>query len=207
MPDFSKYSNYNEKTSFSGVTFGANSPVLEVELNEAQQIEDTKFKRLTDIIGDCVHPMSNGDVSFNEATKVLTLTNCVVIAHGFSAFISSATVTLSATNKFAYAKLEEKTANGGTALKEYGNTSGAPTSNPMVDSRIGVETTRRRFIAVTLIAGASVPNNTDTVCYAPIGELVGSEFIPEFAIDSLVDLGFSVNEDGEMCVTYEDEED
>lgn len=206
MPDFSKYSNYNEQTSFSGVTFGANSPVLEVELNEVQQIEDTKFKRLTDIIGDCVHPMSDGGVSFNASTKVLTLTNCVVIAHGFSAFISSATVTLSATNKYAYVKMEQKTANGATALKAYGNTAGASISNPIYDSRVGTETTRRRFIAVTLSAGSSIPANTDTITYAPVGEYDGSDFVPEFAIDSLVDLGLCLNDDGEMCVVYDDEE-
>lgn len=205
MPDFSKYSNYNEQTSFSGVTFGANSPVLEVELNEMQQIEDTKFKRLTDIIGDCVHPMSNGSVEFNASTKVLTLTNCVVIAHGFSAFISSATVTLSATNKYAYVKMEQKTVNGETALKAYGNTAGAPISNPVYDTRVGTETTRRRLISVTLSAGTSIPANTDTITYAPVGELVGNDFISEFAIDSLVDLGFSVNDDGEMCITFDEE--
>ena len=193
MPDFSKYSNYNEQTSFSGVTFGANSPVLEVELNEVQQIEDTKFKRLTDIIGDCVHPMSDGGVSFNASTKVLTLTNCVVIAHG-------------STNKYAYVKMEQKTANGDTALKAYGNTAGASISNPIYDSRVGTETTRRRFIAVTLSAGSSVPANTDTITYAPVGEYDGSDFVPEFAIDSLVDLGLCLNDDGEMCVVYDDEE-
>lgn len=203
MPDFSKYSNYNEQTSFSGVTFGANSPVLEVELNEVQQIEDTKFKRLTDIIGDCVHPMSDGGVSFNTSTKVLTLTNCVVIAHGFSAFISSATVTLSATNKYAYVKMEQKTANGDTALKAYGNTAGSSISNPIYDSRVGTETTRRRFIAVTLSAGSSVPANTDTITYAPIGELVDGEFVAEYVMNSMTDLGMTV-QNGMLCYTFDD---
>lgn len=203
MPDFSKYSNYNEQTSFSGVTFGANSPVLEVELNEVQQIEDTKFKRLTDIIGDCVHPMSNGGVSFNASTKVLTLTNCVVIAHGFSAFISSATVTLSATNKYAYVKMEQKTVNGATALKAYGNTAGASISNPIYDSRVGTETTRRRFIAVTLSAGSSIPANTDTITYAPVGELVDGEFVAEYVMNSMTDLGMTV-QNGMLCYTFDD---
>lgn len=205
MPDFGKYTNYSEKTSFSGVVYGANSPVLEVEQNEMQAIQDTKFKRLTDIIGSCVHPMSDGGVFYNKDTKVLTLKNCVVIAHGFSAFISSATVTLSATNKVAYVKLEEKTVKGDAALKEYGNTAGGSTSNPIYDSRVGTETSRRRVILVTLTAGSSIPADSNTINYAPVGTLEGAEFIPEFAIDSLVDLGFSVNENGEMCVTYEEE--
>lgn len=203
MPDFSKYSNYSEKESFSGVTYGANSPVLEVEQNEMQQIQDTKFKRLTDIIGSCVHPLSNGSVSFNSSTKVLTLTNCVVIAHGFSAFISSASVTLSTTNKNAYVKLEEKTVNGATALKEYGNTAGGSTSNNIYDSRVGTETTRRRLIAVTLSAGSSVPADTDTITYAPVGELVDGEFVAEYVMNSMTDLGMTV-QNGMLCYTFDD---
>ena len=124
MPDFSKYSNYDEKTSFSGVTFGANSPVLEVEQNELQQIQDTKFKRLTEILGSCVHPLSNGSVAFNSDTNKLTLTNCVAIAEGFSAFINSAEVTMSGTNKVAYVKLEEITVKGSELSTMIANVDG-----------------------------------------------------------------------------------
>lgn len=73
MPDFSKYSNYSEKESFSGVTYGANSPVLEVEQNEMQQIQDTKFKRLTDIIGSCVHPCLMAVFPLTAVLKFLRL--------------------------------------------------------------------------------------------------------------------------------------
>lgn len=206
MPDFSKYSNYDEKTSFSGVTFGANSPVLEVEQNELQQIQDTKFKRLTEILGSCVHPLSDGSVSFNSGTNKLTLTNCVAIAEGFSAFINSAEITMSRTNKVAYVKLEEITVKGNNTLKEYGVTTGGNVSNPIYDTRVGAETTRRRLIAVTLMAGASLPSNSSTIKYAPVGEISDGEFIPEFVVDSYVDLGLSVNSDGELCVVYDEEE-
>lgn len=203
MPDFSKYSNYDEKTSFSGVTFGANAPVLEVEQNELQQIADTKIKRLTDIIGSCVHPMSDGDVSFNPSTKVLTLTKCVVIAHGFTAFISSANITMSASNKVAYVKLEEKTVTGAQNLKEYGNTQGGSTSNTIYDSRVGTETSRRRLIEVTLMCSNALPGDTDTVHYAPIGTYEGNEFVPEFVMNSLTDLGMIV-QDGALCYVFDD---
>ena len=206
MADFTKYSNYNEETSFSGVIFGANAPVLEVEMNELQEINDTKFSRLSNIVGSCVHPLSNGSVSYNPTTKVLTLTNCVVVIDSFSAFIDSATVTLSATKKYAYLKLEEKTVTGASTLKRYGNTAGSVISNPIYDSRLGHETTRRRIIVVTIIAGNSIPANSDTIKYVPIGELSNSEFIAEYVINTITDLGFSVNEDGELCVVYDEED-
>ena len=46
MSNFDKYSNYNESIPFSSVVFGADKPLLEVELNEMQQIISTKIKRL-----------------------------------------------------------------------------------------------------------------------------------------------------------------
>ena len=39
-PDFSKDSNYNPNTNVSQVKFGADAPVLEVELNELQQVQN-----------------------------------------------------------------------------------------------------------------------------------------------------------------------
>ena len=46
MASFDKYSNYNENTSHSSIIFGADKPVLEVELNEMQQIINTKLSRI-----------------------------------------------------------------------------------------------------------------------------------------------------------------
>lgn len=204
MADFTKYSNYNERESFSGVTFGANAPVLEVELNEVQQIADTKIKRLMSAIGSSVIPMSNGSISFKDST--LTISNCVVTYAGFSAFIQSAKVSISGSNKYAYIKLEEKTVSGGNTLKEYGNTAGSTTPNTIIDSRSGgVETSKRRVIEVTLLAGASVPNDTDSIKYVAVGEISNDEFVFTTVKDSAEDLGFSIV-DGALCVTYDDEE-
>ena len=206
MPDFSKYSNYNEQTSFSDVVFGANSPVLEVELNELQQIADTKFKRLTDIIGGCIHPMTNGYVKFYPSTKYLELANCVVVANGFFGFLSSLRVHLSATLKYAYVKMQQKTVDGTTDLKAYGSSSAVSIPNPIYDSRVGAETSRRRLIEVTLVAGSSIPANTDTTTYVLIGELVGDEFIPESVLPSLTDFGVTLKSAGEMCIVYDEED-
>nr|DAO15483.1 MAG TPA: protein of unknown function (DUF4815) [Caudoviricetes sp.] len=202
MPDFSKYSNYSERKAFNGVVFGANAPVLEVELNEVQQIADTKFKRMMGVIGNSVIPMSNGSISFSGNT--LTLTNCVVMSSGFSAFIKSSSVELSSTNKYAYIKLEEKVFDGKATIKEYGNTAGVNTSNTMVDNRVGAETSRRRIVLVTMVAGASVPSGTDTTSYVVIGELSkDNNFVFTAVKDSIEDLGVSVV-DGALCVTFEE---
>lgn len=205
MPSFVKESNYTEESSFSQVLFGADAPVLEVEVNELQQILNAKLKRLTEIIGNCVVPLSNGGISYNSTTKVLTLTNCVIIADGVSTFIDTATVTMSATNKCAYIRAEEKTVTGSDILKKYGNTAGVNITNSIIDSRLGTETSRRKVIALTLIAGESIPANTDTLKYTPVGTVEGTDFIAEYAVAPYSDLGLSVV-NGKMCITYDDNE-
>ena len=81
MASFDKYSNYNENTSFSGVVFGSEKPVLEVELNELQQIFNTKLSRLiTALLGtSSIAFLENSDVSYNSSMKLARVQNCIVI--------------------------------------------------------------------------------------------------------------------------------
>lgn len=171
MADFSKKSNYNENTSFSAVRFGDKAPVLEVELNEVQEIINTKLSRLIKSVGQSVVPLSNGTIQFNTSSKVLSITNSVILEEsGLTAFVNSASVTLSSTNKYAYFEVKEIDATSSTALKEYGNTTGSSVTNTMVDSRFSVETSRRSVVTYTLKAGSSVPASTDTIKNVSVGE-------------------------------------
>lgn len=176
MPDFSIYTNYTEKTSFSEVVMGNESPVLEVEINELQEIVNTKVKRLAQVFGACVTPFSNGSITFNESDKKVTLTNCIALSGEFSAFIPSASVVVSDTKKIAYVKLEKVSVTGNSTLKEYGNTDGSNLTNPIIDNRVGKETTRRNVIKFTVIAGVSIPSDTDTIKYVRVGEFNSKTF-------------------------------
>ena len=46
MANFDKYANYRDDAGVSSVVFGANSPVLEVELNEMQEIQKTLIRSI-----------------------------------------------------------------------------------------------------------------------------------------------------------------
>lgn len=206
MGNFDKYSNYNENTSFSSIVHGADKPVLEVEMNEMQQIVNTKVARIVKAIGACVLPLADTSLVFDKGTKVLTVADSIIYADGgLTAYVKSAQVTLSNTNKCAYFKVEEVTATMNTELKEFGNTAGAKVTNTIKDNRSPIETTRRKVVQYTLMSGASVPENTTTVKYVGVGtfNVDLNSFVDEKAT-SIADLGLSVNESGEMCVTYEE---
>lgn len=177
MPDFNKYSNYDEKTSFSEIIAGAGAPLLEVEWHELQQIINTKFSRLLKVLGSGVFPLSDTSISLNGST--LTLTNCIILEDtGLTAYVESASVSISNGQK-AYFKVENPVKTGNDQLKKYGNTAGDNTTNTMIDSRTPVETSRRKVVVYTLMAGASVPANTATTRYVVVGSVKDGKFVEE----------------------------
>ena len=208
MAAFDKYTNYTEKTSFSGVVTGDKKPFLEVEMNEVQEIMNTKLKRVVEAIGGkSIFPVGGGSISFSS--DVVSVTGCVVLAEQLSAYIESASFTLDGTNTKAVAVLEEVDADYTTALKEYGLIGGTPMTNPILDVRTTTETTRRKLVTVTLQALSSVPSDTDTKKYVVIGEVSGGSF--SIAVNDRVSklekqmggLTFRVS-DGVLYVDYEE---
>lgn len=173
MPDFNKYTNYTDNTSFSGVVYGAYAPVLEVEQNEMQEIFNTKLRGLTDIIGDCIIPSTGG--SFSYANSSVSIRKCIAISHGFIGFVDNTNVSVSSVGDRVYVKLEEKTVTKSTALKEYGNVNGSSITNPIQDNRVGSETSRRKMIEVSVLNSSSALQDTTNVHYVLVGELTSSE--------------------------------
>ena len=177
MSSFDKYSNYTEDTSFSSVVFGAEKPVLEVELNELQQIIDSKIKRITGVLGSCIVPLSNGSISYSSSAKKLTISKCVIITEsGLTAFIDYLYVSISAGE--VYIKVQEIEVDSTSILKEYGNTDGNTITNTIIDSRFNMETTKRKIVVYTIMNGSAVPSDTDTEKYVRVGKLYGTTFTP-----------------------------
>lgn len=207
MASFDRYTNYTEKTSFSGVVAGDKKPFLEVEMNEVQEIFNTKLKRIAEVLGKSVTPLSGGNVSYSAG--VVTVANSIVIAEQLSAFIESASVTLDSTNNIGVVVLEEVDATYQSSLKEYGLVGGTSMTNPILDNRTTTETTRRKLVTVTLQAVSAVPSDTATKKYVEIGRVSGSTF--SLAVNDRIGqlekqmggLTFRVT-DGVLYVDYED---
>lgn len=177
MPDFGKYSNYTEQSAFSGVVFGAQAPVLEVELNEMQEIFNHKLKLLSALMGDSILVPADGSISYDIDSMELSLVNCIVASGSVITAIPSAAVVMSPDNTIAYLRLTEKVVTSTDTLTEYGKVDGPTIENPIIDTRVGVETSRRKVITYALECADILPQNvpgSDTV-FVKVGELAAIE--------------------------------
>lgn len=194
MPDFGKYTNYSDKTAFSGVVFGAQAPVLEVELNEMQEIFNTKLKLLSTLMGDSILVPASGSIDYDIDSMELTLVNCVAVASGFIALIPHASVVMSPENTVAYLRLIEKVVTHDDTLTEFGNLSGEAIENPIIDLRVGVETSRRKVITYELECSDIMPLNVPDsgVVFVKVGALSAIETDAEGNHVAPGTLGFSL---------------
>ena len=177
MANFDKYSNYNENTSFSNVVFGSEKPILEVELNEIQQIINSKIKRIAGVFGSCVVPLTDGSISYSSSTKKITISKCVIVTEsGLTAYVNYIYADIVAGE--VYFKVQEIDVDLSSILKENGYTNGNDVTNTILDSRFNIETTRRKAVVYTVMNTSSVPADTDTEKYVRLGKLYGTTFTP-----------------------------
>jgi hypothetical protein len=143
MVDFSKYTNYKDNAGISSVVFGANSTVLEVELNEMQEIQKHMMHNIIkNIIG-------NGITDINkliyEDGNIKLLDGCGIIAEGY--YINCSNVRHPITNGVAYLQVWEATIDHNAKLNINGHIDNTESvSNWFIDRRASSETSRRRVI-------------------------------------------------------------
>ena len=177
MANFDKYSNYDSKAPFSSVVFGSESPVLEAELNELQQIFDSKIDRICSVLGSGFYPILDSNVVLSSTT--LTVSGGIIISpDGKVAMVKeSCSVTVSTSNPYVYFEVSEIDVTKDTELHAYGNTVGTVITNTIQDSRLPIETTRRKAIIYTLKAG--VKSSLTNVNYVGVGTYASSSFTLE----------------------------
>lgn len=143
MPDFNRYTNTDINTTrFESIVFGSGSPILEVELNEAQLLMHKKTEVLANIIGNCV----NSDFSI-EHTKSDISSNCVVngsmIIDGYIIRLSNQIIPGTG---IVYIDIQEQIV---TSKDDILDESGNSITNTIVDDRFGNETTRRKYLNIS----------------------------------------------------------
>lgn len=148
MTSFDKYSNFKDNAGVTGVVFGSEKPVLEVELNELQDALKTQMRRVVkNILGDGISDLSK--ITY-ESGSVKIGSGCFLSLNGYVANCTGLSVT-AGNNATVYLQSWEETVDYSATLKAEGNQqSSSNVDNWAKDSRSPVETSRRKVMKYTL---------------------------------------------------------
>lgn len=188
MADFSTYSNYVAESGFTSVVFGANAPVLEVELNEMQQIINHKLELFFKYFGDKVLPLKEdiGGISDN----IFTLKNCAILCDGKIIYVKESTVEVGSdvASGFILARVENETdAKHNSTLTSCGDVNGVPVENHIMDSRNPIETTRRKIVKFSLVFSETKLENTNDYKYVVVTELSKNAETGEYVTTNILE--------------------
>lgn len=178
MADFSVRANtYWDSMGFDGVLFGADAPLLEVELNEMQDILRNKIDANNLSLRDCilnadvdeVEPIGNG--KFNVALCPFCLS-----LGGKELFYSYFTFSDVGEGEsiFVGRHPESYTLTKDSVVNLAGSTKTLILPNYLQDSRIGAETTRRESKRLNIHYGVSAPSSA----WLEIGKVSNGQFFP-----------------------------
>lgn len=200
MPLFNKRHNYNPDSGVTSIKFGERSPLLEVELNEMQSIQDYHRQRLIkSVIGNAIHipdkeiTVLNGEAVFRNVTLFLDgnifSLNCTVLA------------TEGQTLYFSY---QEEEASYMSELRQHGNLDAMPIDNYLVDDRVKKETSRRYQLVykITTSLDGALRN------VATLGKVTNGKL--PFSLDTditLLDFSSQISKAGRSLVVFEEGEE
>lgn len=180
MASFDKYTNYQGNAGVSGVVFGAEKTVLEVELNEMQEISKTHMRDFfKSVIGNGITNISaltyaNGNVQIASGCGIAVdgiLVNC----SGLSLAASSGTVYLQV--------WEDVEAYSATLHKEGNQQDASIVSNWFKDKRSDVETTKRKVVKYQL--ATSTNSARHNLAIASISGGVMTKLVKEINLTNL----------------------
>lgn len=149
--NFDKHSNFNPKANFSEVKFGENMPVLEVELNEMQQIQN---EARADIIRDSIPSgfVTLGEIDYDYCksndNQIKLKTESVAYVNGYRIVIPKDTIIeIGESDKvredLVFLEVWKEVVTDESDLKEYGGEQNAGIENPIKDERYPIATSQR----------------------------------------------------------------
>ena len=148
---FEKHSNFNKLANFSEVKFGENKPVLEVELNEMQQIQN---EARADIIRDTMPSgfVTLGDIDYdycaNNDNQIKLKTESIAYVNGYRITIPKDTIIeIGEADKVredaVFLEVWKEEVTSESTLTNQGGEGQAQITNHIKDSRYPVETSHR----------------------------------------------------------------
>jgi hypothetical protein len=183
MGDFSKYTHPsfdNNYQMFSGVVFGSDSQLLEVELNELQEISKHRLRKFIQMFGNC--RMGKGSIGVSGSNLVIE--GEYFLIGGETIYIDYLEYTIPPTTTYLYLCVSEPTVTGSDTLPEYGVVGSDEAENTIIDTRYNVETSRRKALRIQI----STSYLAGSIAVALLGYCVNSSFqlmLPVFNFETL----------------------
>lgn len=165
---FDKHSNFNPKANFSEVKFGENMPVLEVELNEMQQIQN---EARADIIRDTMPSgfVTLGEIDYdycvNNDNQIKLKTESIAYVNGYRITIPKDTIieigeSDRVREDLVFLEVWKEAVNDMNTLTEYGGENNTVINNPIKDSRYPIATSQRVALKYRIRHVADIDFNT-----------------------------------------------
>lgn len=152
-PDFSSNSNFNPNANIGQVKFGADAPVLEVELNELQQVQN---RAREDLIRSMIPSGFTKPIKIDfyhddsNSNSMYTLEDAEAYVNGMRVFIPRGTkIDIGDSPKdkvredLVFLEVWKEEVSPTSTLTEYGGEGQKPITNNLIDPRVGEETSRR----------------------------------------------------------------
>lgn len=170
MGNYNVDSSFNNSCAFNRVRFGSEFPVLEAELNEMQQIQNSQLRSaLKTILGNGISSLDA--ISYNGTS--LSIGNSTLVIEGYQLNCTGLAIAL-ANNETAYLQVWEEETTYSDIIRPFGNQQSVGTiTNYIKDPRMNIETSRRMCVKYTLskaIDGSKLIN-------FPIGTVTNGELV------------------------------
>ena len=168
--DFSRRVNTDLSTTpFQYIVFGKDGGLLEVELNEAQMLAYERQKNTLKLLGDLY---SNPSMFKYDSEKgVFSIEPGILSVNGYLINITDTVSIPNVTDgSYIYVTITTETVDKDSTIKKFGISSEENIENTIKDDRIGIETSRRESISVTI--GTTSEDNS-----VLLGDISGTEFI------------------------------
>jgi hypothetical protein len=168
--DFTRASSYVKDANYVNVKFGDDAPVLENELNEAQDIIRNKLKdTIYTQLGDGLYNSNN--ITYTSGT--FKITDTYALLNGELLYISTLSLAL-AEGESVYLDTTEAVKMYTDTIKRYGNQQETNNStNKMFDTAINTESTRRTELIYNLTKTTGVAGHN----YLKIGTITSGAFV------------------------------
>lgn len=161
---FEKDSNFQSNAGISRVLFGDKKPLLPVELNEMQQIQNQKIERLVaEIVGDGINSLDN--ISYADGVVTISKDTVFSISGHLIKWGSVENDFSIATGETLYLQAWEETVTYNDTLKEEGNQhSSVEVDNTIMDADIKLETSRRKVLMYQIAKTVDSSKTNMTLC-------------------------------------------